>query len=809
MRLQKVRLQNFRQHVDSTIEFRPGLTGIIGPNGAGKSTILEAIAWAIYGSTAARGTNDTIRFSRAAPRAKVIVDLIFELDSHEYRVTRTLNNADLFVDNGITPIASGVGAVTAALQNKLGMNRQEFFNTYFTGQKELQFLAQMGATERGRFLAQVLGYERLRKAQTLASDKRKELRAQAEGLKSGLPDPDQLAADLKGAELRIKDAKKSVSKVLKTRDKLQDELDVITPQWIDMQIARDHARELMQALNTAQQDYDTAQRDIERIAGELKSIAAAEKELTALEPQLERLKIVASECEKLEELARLNERRIALLDRQKEYQADIKQLKSRLEQLQKAPELLKQTQDEHKAANAALAAAEPELEQHRTEWNRNTQDVKTQIRFRGDTERELELQIQLLKQTGDSGKCPVCTRPLEDEFATVLEHLEDELEKVRQNVKWLNQREKQLAQKPQVLVAAEQKVAALRESVAKKRERESKCEQAVTELWERTTELRTKEKQLAQIDEQLATLKEPYDKAQHDQFKTELVQLRTIEQKSRVYEHEIAGREKKTEEHKAAQARSTKAATILHGAQKQLNELKFNEDEFVRLKAKHESVAEQTRNAQIEAVRAENEMRIAEEALFGAKRAQAAYDEKRVHLATLENELRHHAEMDAAVAQLRGELNARVRPELGELASAHLSDITDGRYNALEIDDNYNVLVLEDGEEKPVISGGEEDIANLVLRIAISQMIAERAGQTLSTLFLDEVFGSLDVDRRDNVIQLLQKLQDRFEQVILITHIETVREGLDHVIRLEYDERTGASVVKNEIAPIDELPAFV
>ena len=95
-----------------------------------------------------------------------------------------------------------------------------------------------------------------------------------------------------------------------------------------------------------------------------------------------------------------------------------------------------------------------------------------------------------------------------------------------------------------------------------------------------------------------------------------------------------------------------------------------------------------------------------------------------------------------------------------------------------------------------------------MLRIAISQMIAERAGQTLSTLFLDEVFGSLDQERRDNVIQLLQKLRDRFEQVILITHVETVREGLDHVIRLEYDERSGASVVKNE-SGVAELPAFV
>jgi exonuclease SbcC len=107
-------------------------------------------------------------------------------------------------------------------------------------------------------------------------------------------------------------------------------------------------------------------------------------------------------------------------------------------------------------------------------------------------------------------------------------------------------------------------------------------------------------------------------------------------------------------------------------------------------------------------------------------------------------------------------------------------------------------VVLDDGEEKPVISGGEEDISNLVLRLAISQMIAERAGHTLSLLVFDEVFGSLDEQRRESVVRLLQRLQDRFEQVVLITHIESIREGMDQVMRVEYDERTGASVVRDE-----------
>ena len=93
--------------------------------------------------------------------------------------------------------------------------------------------------------------------------------------------------------------------------------------------------------------------------------------------------------------------------------------------------------------------------------------------------------------------------------------------------------------------------------------------------------------------------------------------------------------------------------------------------------------------------------------------------------------------------------------------------------------------LLDDGEPKRVISGGEEDIANLALRLAISQMIAERAGQPLSLLILDEIFGSLDEEHRAAVVELLRSLADRFPQVILITHIDSVRDGFDRIVRVD------------------------
>ncbi|MDP9249793.1 MAG: SMC family ATPase, partial [Chloroflexota bacterium] len=143
---------------------------------------------------------------------------------------------------------------------------------------------------------------------------------------------------------------------------------------------------------------------------------------------------------------------------------------------------------------------------------------------------------------------------------------------------------------------------------------------------------------------------------------------------------------------------------------------------------------------------------------------------------------------------------AALRPDLSELASGFLRDLTNGRYTDLELDEDYCTTLLDDGEAKAVISGGEEDVANLALRLAISQMIAERAGQPLSLLVLDEIFGSLDEERRASVVDLLRSLADRFPQVILITHIDSVREGFDRVIRVGFDLASGVATVRDEPA---------
>ncbi|HXF96092.1 MAG TPA: SMC family ATPase, partial [Gemmatimonadales bacterium] len=192
MKIRRLRLVNFRQHADTEIELGDGITGIIGPNGSGKTTLLEAIAWAIYGQPAARGDRESIRNLRAKPRSSVRVELEFELGRHTYRVVRGLHSAELTEDGRL--LANAITEVTDKLQRALGMTHDEFFNTYFTGQKELTVMAGLGKTERAAFLSRVLGYERLRLAQERAREVRNALAAELRGLEAGLPDRAALEA---------------------------------------------------------------------------------------------------------------------------------------------------------------------------------------------------------------------------------------------------------------------------------------------------------------------------------------------------------------------------------------------------------------------------------------------------------------------------------------------------------------------------------------------------------------------------------------------------------------------------------------
>ena len=799
MRLLRLRLQNFRQHAATDIEFKLGLTGIIGPNGAGKSTILEAIAWAIYGAGAARGTNETIRFSRAAPRSRVEVELTFMLAQHEFRVLRTLSSAEVFVDGSATPAATTLGGATEYLVGRLGMTREEFFNTYFTGQKELQFLAQMGPTQRARFLGQVLGYERLKIAQENARARRNGLRHEIEGLKAGLPDPEHVRADLEQAVAR--DAEAAAQRAAAESDAAASAaaLAAAQPRWDAACAARERDRELAHAIDVAQREAESARAEAERAAAELAEIETARQQLAEQRLRMAELPSVADEAERMAQHARVAERVKAKLENQLLLIEDLRATQQRIARLEPAVSILADTVRELHELRAGLQEAEAAYEAQHESWMRDRQEVDTRLENYRQRAQELKDQIQQLEGAGPDGICPTCEQPLGRNYENVIGKLRDEWVTLVQDGKWLKQRQDQLKAKPATLDEAEQRRATAAKAVEEKAQRSARCERAIVERDELVRERDVKSQRLEKLRDEIDALPDDYDADRHRAVEDRLKELRTIELQVSRLEQTVESAPLRVRARDTAMERAEKAAAAAAASLEERARVAHDSDVFAALQREYEDVQQRARRAELAAVEAAGRASAAAQALATARRADAEYRQRRSAIDAMDLELRHHNELDDAFTRLRGELNARVRPELGELASAFLTDVTEGRYTQLEIDEAYNIVVLDEGEEKPVISGGEEDVANLVLRLAISQMIAERAGHPLSLLILDEVFGSLDVERRDRVVQLLHRLEDRFDQVILITHIETVREGLDRVIRVGFDERSGASVVSEEV----------
>jgi DNA repair protein SbcC/Rad50 len=796
MKLNRLRLINFRQHADTEVELRPGLTGILGPNGAGKSTLLEAIAWAIYGAPAARGTNETIRFARADPRSPVRVELDFGLAGHEFQVVRTLTTAMVCVDGDETPVASTIRGATEYLEQRLGMSRDEFFNTYFTGQKELQFLAQMGPAERGRFLAQVLGYERLRIAQERARTRRNELRHEMVGLRAGLPDPAALRSALESALGRREQARSAVDAAQSELEAARSAVEEVAPRWAEAQACQEQAARLEHTREMAAQEYREAGRAVARLDAELEAVAGAEAELDGLRRQLEGLPDLVRECEHWSELARLDERRRVLAQTVADVTLEVAGMAERWSRLDQAPAFAARFRAELEALRSELEAVEGAVQRARDAWQQDRQEVRTRLQTYKDRTAELQQQLDQLREAGPEGTCPTCNRPLHDHFAQVLRGLDDEWESLVQDGKWLKKRSSQLEAKPAALAEAERRRSDLQGAMAARAEKLSRSEQASEEREKVGAELARKRERLAGLDGELAAVPAGYDADGHRGAEARLEALREVGREAARLEA-LSSRRAETEKQRAeAHARQTDAELRGRAVREEMEGLKFGRGELEEVRALHEKALERVRAGELRVTQAAGRLDGAEEAVQGAERGLEAYGEKKKVLDHLEYDHRHHEELDRAFHRLRLDLNARVRPDLSDLASAFLADITAGRYTALEVDEDYNVLVLDEGEEKPVISGGEEDIANLVLRLAISQMIAERAGHPLSVLILDEVFGSLDVDRRDNVVQVLHSLTGRFEQVILISHIEGIRDGLDHVIHCSFDERTGSSRVE-------------
>ena len=794
MKLHALRLRNFRQHVNTEIVFNAGITGIIGPNGAGKTTILEAVAFALYAT--GRSNREQMISLNATGRQGMTVELEFELGHHRYRIVRGRSSAELYLDGEEAPIAVSSSAVTDRLQRLLGMSRDEFFRTYFTGQNELALMAAMASSERAKFLSKVLGYEKLRLAQDMIVERRKTLNAEISGLRAGMPDPELVERAMEEARNRVSDSIAASQSADHRYQGANGTLNMIRPKWEQAQHNRDKAQSIALEIASGEREEVSLRRNVDRVASELKQVAESRAELARLEKALEPLPDLRVELAILDDLYREEGRRKTLVEAETALREELEKLRARHTLIQQAPAQEEEVTLELEKKRDDLEVAQGELEARRTEWVRDRQDADTKLRDLRKQYLEVQEQIQRVESLGADGACPTCSRKLGENLHTVLEHLTETAETLRVDGAYYRSRFEQLSEMPVNVKELDERRRVLTQETATLERKLTRVQLAVQELTGLVREMTAKEKRADQIKKEIGVITKGFDAARYELLKSEIAKLLPLGDRaarlSALLEREPSLIKEQTEFGNALSS----VESLLGTLRVRHKQMSFAAADFERLKTEYERCFAEARSAELDANTAAGNLRNARETLG---KALTAVEDSRARQATVtvrEGERRLHEELDRAFNEMRAQLNAQLRPELSELATTFLRELMDSRTAELDLDEKYNITVLEDGIAKPVLSGGEEDLANLVLRLAVSQMIAERSGQAFSLLVLDEIFGSLDETRRFNVLELLRALGDRFEQVILITHIEAVRDGLDQVISVRFDPSIAASVVE-------------
>ncbi len=94
--------------------------------------------------------------------------------------------------------------------------------------------------------------------------------------------------------------------------------------------------------------------------------------------------------------------------------------------------------------------------------------------------------------------------------------------------------------------------------------------------------------------------------------------------------------------------------------------------------------------------------------------------------------------------------------------------------------------------EYSLFSGGEAFRADFALRIALSKLLARRAGTQLRTLIIDEGFGTQDSDGLQQMIECIQAISDDFSKVLVVTHMDAIKNAFPTRIEINKEPDTGS-----------------
>lgn len=826
---------------------------LCGDNGHGKTALLDAITWALWGIARATptgtGTINALRMPDLVHMGQtdMSVELDFTSGSQLYRVVRrhtvgargrnsrtTLELQIATDDEGETFRSisrNTVRETNARISEILNMDFKTFVNTAYLAQGQADLFTTSTPTERKRCLAEVLDLSYYQRLSEDANARSRRIQTEIQQALTAINLHSEETARKPGYESRLAEVNAHIEEAAPQAEVKRKQVETLRGEMQRLQALESEFAALRQRAKSAETDAARLQRQVsadekrvsayEAIIADASQTLAGYQALHSAQAELERLDSALSEKSRIDarfaalsqSIARQEERLVSTHKTLRQrISAELEPRANRLPEIKERQATIGERQ-------AAISKQADDIERQR----KDTDEISARIQaFTQDNERlreqmeDTRLKFDMLEQ--DDAICPLCNQQLGEDGQR---HLRAEYQRIgteskasyRDNevrLKMLTS-ERDAAAKTLASIEARQRsngrALAADEANLARDERESlqaqdDLRQASQALAEAERALRDKafadeeRSELATLEAAITTLE--YDAEAHQQVRRQVSELRKFDAARHALDEAQANLPGVSESLQNARQMLTERQADIDAASKRMTTLTQDIEALPSLTTKLDKAVASSNRLEGELRQSEIERGVLQSNISRCESLEA-------EIRSLEREHRKLARDKSIYDELtvafgKNGIQALVIesaiPQLQDDANEILGRVTENRMHLrLELDESTSeqleIRIADELGTRDYLtfSGGEAFRINFALRIALSRLLARRSGAPLPVLFIDEGFGSQDRSGQERLTEAIQSIQDEFEKIIVITHIDQMKEAFPVRIEVSKGER--------------------
>jgi len=814
-----------------------------GNNGQGKSALLDALTWAVWGegrkaSQEKKADNSLLRIGQKDMQ----VEFVFDLEGDRYRIIRTFSIAQKSSRSGlefqvfsqedneyISLTCPSIRKTQERITRTLRIDYQTFINSAFILQGRIDEFSRKSARERKEILSEILGLSRYDELANLAKSHLREINNNIMTKESRLEYIYQETANLDFYKEKIKELSESykeISRKIKTEEikvgKLKEEINILKHKSEQCAELEDRIEHYKQEIARGQKQIELRKKEIvdcQRIISQKEKVLNDFKNYQKFNTENNEFSRKLQKIRKIEEEKVLTERKIE--NERADLEVEVRNKKDRYKDLkmkaeQGAKNRVRLLELEKKMKEIKLLEEQSEeIRQKGSELNVEIKSIKSQIERLEKDNNDNQEKLRLLRENPE-GECPLCEaklnaerkRKIEDNINKEISVNLDKIEKLKKEAeesskqkdrlaeKWreVNQRLKdkniwqqklskahfeceESTQAGKLMVGLQVEIKKLEKIIQEKRYA-SEEQKRLKELEEQIKNIGYDEVRHRKLNRKIEELSDaPLEKVKLEEAEKKIDSLRDVlselKENYKQKELNLKDLDKKKEKIRGELKELPSLREKLVQEEQVLNSEQVLKDKILEERGGHQSKFDQCLKLGKEKKEIGKELEKSRKEQNIYEKLIVAFGKNGIQALIIENVLPEiEEEANNLLSKLTNNSTQISIESLRDLKRGGIKETLD-----IKISDELGTRDYE------MYSGGESFRIDFSLRIALSKLLTRRAGTKLRTLVMDEGFGTQDEEGIDNLVQAIQSIRDDFDKILVITHLESLKNSFP--VRIE------------------------